>query len=163
MVVLSFYSFGKIISYVKSILWHKRDKIDLMGQFYYLLIGRLTFLLHFMWLCHMSSHSQSGTDREYQVIQGLPDSRTVQLRTENGFQATIIYYDHSNCVKSAIISLIGISSFSLSPNALYISSTSSLLSGKSPTFVKIALNSRLLWRFSKKFETQTLGYRPYSL
>ena len=52
-----------------------------------------------------------------------------------------IYYDHSNCVKSAIKSFIGISSFSLSPNASYISSTSSLLRGKSPTLVKIALNS----------------------
>ena len=86
------------------------------------------------------------------IIQGHPDAGnpTVQLAKEIDFHETNIYYDHSNCVKSAIISLIGISSFSLSPNALYISSTSSLFSGKSPTFVKIALNSRLLCRFSKK-------------
>ena len=60
-----------------------------------------------------------------------------------------------------IKSLIGISSFSLSPNALYISSTSSLLRGNFPTLVKIALNSRLLYRFSIFFEAQRLWIQKF--
>ena len=77
-----------------------------------------------------------------------------KLCNENDFHGTKIYYDHSNCVNSVTKSFIGISSFSLSPNASYISFTSSMLRGKSPTFVKIALNSRLLHRFSIYFRGQ---------
>ena len=90
-----------------------------MGLFYYLLNGRLTFLFilsqfviftvswHQYRLRLIQSHPDSGGRRSR------PNIPRLNRRNEIGINETNIYYDHSNCVKSAIIDLMEKSTYSL--------------------------------------------------